>query len=197
MLYDLKVEDLVELERMGEKSAANVVQAIKESKKRPFERVLYALGIRHVGLTVSRLLVEHFGSIHALMQAPIEDILAVHEIGPRIAESLRVFFQEQQNRELLHRLKEKGLKMAAAQKKAADLLAGKRFVFTGSMKGFTRSEAKEMVLRLGGEVTGSVTGRTSYLVVGDKPGSKLKKAQDLGVLVLKEEEFLKMIEELK
>lgn len=197
MLYDLKVADLMELDRMGEKSAANVVQAIQGSKDRPLERVLYALGIRHIGLSTSRILVHHFVSMDALAQASKEDLVAVHEIGPRMAESIRAFFQEPQNRDLLKRLQEKGLTMEGKQEGRGEPLTGKRFVFTGAMDAISRSKAQEMVLEQGGEVSGSVSNKTDYLVVGERPGSKRKKAEELGIIIINQEDFLKMMEELK
>lgn len=193
-LYSLKKEQLSELEGLGEKSAANLLAAVESSKDAPLDRVLYALGIRNIGARAAELLAGHFGSIDAVMNAGAEEIAALEDFGGITAESVVSFFAEEKNRSLVSRLRRAGLQMAYQKKKTADLLDGKTFVLSGGLDRMTRDEATAAILRLGGRVSGSVSGKTSYLILGDKPGSKLKKAQELGVPVIEEEEFLKMIE---
>jgi DNA ligase (NAD+) len=185
---------LVRIEGFGEKSVQNLLNSIENSKKQPFHRVLYALGIRYVGSETAKLLADAFGSIDKLMNASVEQISSVYGIGPRIAESVYKFFHDERNLELIKRLKEAGLNFEVKpEEKAKKKLAGKTFVFTGTLKNFTREEAKEKVEELGGKVSNSVSRKTDYVVVGENPGSKYDKARQLGVKTITEEEFLELI----
>ncbi len=195
-IYDLHKHKakLVRIEGFGEKSVQNLLNSIENSKKQPFHRVLYALGIRYVGSETAKLLADAFGSIDKLMNASIEQISSVYGIGPRIAESVYKFFHDERNLELIRRLKEAGLSFEVKpEEKAKKKLAGKTFVFTGTLKNFTREEAKEKVEELGGKVSNSVSRKTDYVVVGENPGSKYDKARQLGVKIITEEEFLELI----
>ncbi|MEO0102834.1 MAG: NAD-dependent DNA ligase LigA, partial [candidate division WOR-3 bacterium] len=190
-LYFLKREDLLNLERMGEKSVSNLLKAIEESKNRPFHRVLYALGIRHVGIGGAQILANHFPSIDDLAKASFEELSQISGVGPIIAESIKNFFADKNNLALINKLKKAGVKLA--EEKKEKILAGKTFVITGTLKNFTRDEAHELIISLGGSVSTSVSKKTDYLICGEEPGSKLAKAQTLGVKVITEEEFLKMV----
>jgi DNA ligase (NAD+) len=195
-IYDLHKHKakLVRIEGFGEKSVQNLLNSIENSKKQPFHRVLYALGIRYVGSETAKLLADAFGSIDKLMNASVEQISSVYGIGPRIAESVYKFFHDERNLELIKRLKEAGLNFEVKpEEKAKKKLAGKTFVFTGTLKNFTREEAKEKVEELGGKVSNSVSRKTDYVVVGENPGSKYDKARQLGVKIITEEEFLDLI----
>ncbi len=190
-LYFLKREDLLNLERMGEKSVSNLLKAIEESKNRPFHRVLYALGIRHVGIGGAQILAHHFPSIDDLAKASFEKLSQISGVGPIIAESIKNFFADKNNLVLINKLKKAGVNLA--EEKKEKILAGKTFVITGTLKNFTRDEAHELIISLGGNVSTSVSKKTDYLICGEEPGSKLAKAQTLGVKVITEEEFLKMV----
>jgi DNA ligase (NAD+) len=195
-IYDLHKHKakLVRIEGFGEKSVQNLLNSIENSKKQPFHRVLYALGIRYVGSETAKLLADAFGSIDKLMNASVEQISSVYGIGPRIAESVYKFFHDERNLELIKRFKEAGLNFEVKpEEKAKKKLAGKTFVFTGTLKNFTREEAKEKVEELGGKVSNSVSRKTDYVVVGENPGSKYDKARQLGVKIITEKEFLELI----
>ena len=194
-LYFLKKEDLVKLERMGEKSAENLLRAIEESKNRSLDRVLYGLGIRYVGEHMARVLIDHFGSIEALKNATYEDLIQIPEVGPVVAQSVVTFFRQPENLKLLERLKQAGVRLEQApeERKKSDLLAGKTFVFTGALKSFTREEAQRLVEELGGRAASSVSRKTDYVVVGENPGSKAQRARELGIPMITEEEFKRMI----
>ncbi len=195
-VYALKKNQLVPLERMGEKSAQNLIAAIEESRKQPFHRVLYALGIRYVGSEVAKLLSDSFGSLDRLQKASQEELENVEGIGPRIAESVRRFFGESRMKELLEHLKSSGVTLKTAQKKksaASSPFSGKTFVLTGGLETMTRDEAKEKIESLGGKTSSSVSKKTDYVVVGTDPGSKFDKARELGVKTLSEKEFLEMV----
>ncbi len=194
-LYTLRQEDLERLERMGPKSAANLLRAIEESKCRPLSRLIFALGIRHVGERAARILAGHFGSLDALMAAREEELVQIPEIGPKIAASVVNFFASDQNRAVIDKLVRAGVNPAEAVTGAGrgpKPLAGKVFVLTGTLSGFTREEAKELIESLGGRVASSVSRSTDYVVAGEKPGSKLDKALSLGIPVLDEESFKKL-----
>ncbi|GAB4240137.1 MAG: NAD-dependent DNA ligase LigA [Acidobacteriota bacterium] len=189
-LYRLTKEDLLKLPGFQEKSAENLLRSLEESKQQPFERVLFALGIRHVGATVARLLVERFPDIDSLARASVEELEAIPGVGPEIARSVHSYFQVPENRDLVRRLREAGLQFAAeARQPQAGPLAGKSFVITGTLPGVSREEAKEFIRSRGGMVRDSVSRATDYLVVGENPGSKLAKAQQLGVKILSWEEL--------
>lgn len=194
-LYSLDAHrnELVQLDRFGEKSVANLLASIEASKQRSFDRVLHALGIRFVGQGVARLLAIHLRSIAGLMDAEISDMLAIDGIGPRIAESVRRFFQDPHTRELVQRLLAAGVTSEMPEQPESERLPffeGKTFVLTGSLSRFTRDQAKGIIERHGGKVSGSVSKKTDMLLAGEDAGSKLEKAVALGVPVLTEEEFL-------
>ena len=188
-IYKLTKDDLLSLERMGDKSAQNILDEIENSKRLPLERVIYGLGIRMVGERTAQFLAEHFGSMEALESAGIEELQDVNEVGPRIAESIVEFFSIAANRKLLERLREARLKLTGQKKKRGTKLAGKTFVLTGTLEHFTRDEAKKMIEDAGGKVTGSVSKKTDYVVAGADAGSKLDKAKELGVTVINEKEM--------
>jgi DNA ligase (NAD+) len=194
-----KREELIKLERMGEKSADNVLKAIEDSKSRSLARVIFALGIRHVGSETAEILAKHFNSIDKLAQASEEDLMKIPTIGPKIAQSIAAFFRQESNLKVIEKLKRAGVKMKAeAAKPQKELpLAGKEFVVTGKLESFTRSEAEAKIKELGGAVGSSVTKRTTYLVVGADPGSKLDRARQLGTTILDEKQFLEMLEKTK
>src|SRR6056297_4033650 len=194
-LYYLKKQDLINLERMAKKSSDNVLKAISASKDRSFNRLLYALGIRYVGQRTARLLTEKYHSISSLAKADEEDLININEIGPAIAESIVHFFSEEHNQKVIEKLRKAGIKLQEeASKKASDFLADKRFVFTGGLSNYTRAEASEKVRNAGGRVTSSVSSQTDYVVAGENPGSKLDKAQELGIEILDEKGFNSLFE---
>lgn len=197
-LYELKKEQILPLERMAERSANNLIQGIEDSKKIPFERVLYALGIRYVGETVARKLAQHYHSINALENATKEDLLTVDEVGESIATSVSQFFADEKNREIVERLKSYGLQMQIDAEELAgksDKLAGSTFVISGVFHKISRKDLKKLIEDNGGKVTSSVSGRTTMLVAGDNMGpSKLKQAEDRGVQIVNEEDFLSFLE---
>lgn len=191
-LYELELDELVELERMGEKSAKNLVDAIEKSKETTLARFLYALGIRDVGEATAAGLAAYFGGLEAIMDASEEDLLEVPDVGPIVASKIRTFFDEAHNRDVIRSLRKSGVRWTESKpRKAAKdgSLAGKTFVLTGTLSAMTRDEARERIQMLGGKVTGSVSKKTDYVVVGEKPGSKLEKAQELDVEILDEAQF--------
>ena len=196
-LYKLRPEDLAPLQRMGEKSAQNLVEAVARSKQRPLARLLFALGIRHVGEQTARLLADAFGSLDAIARAGEEDLVAVEGIGPETAASVIHFFREKGNRALIERLRAEGVlpkaRPAAKKGSAKGPLSGKSFVFTGGLESMTRDEAAKAVRALGGKVSSAVSNKTSYVVAGKDPGSKVEKAEKLGVEIPDEQTFLKLI----
>jgi DNA ligase (NAD+) len=192
-IYKLTKPDLLSLERMGDKSAQNVLDEIEASKKLPLGRVIFGLGIRFVGERTAQFLAEHFGSIDALMNASLEELEDVNEVGPRIAESIREFFDEPRNRELIKRLRDAGLTFAGKKRERGTKLAGKTFVLTGTLAKYSRDEAKKLIEDAGGRVSGSVSKKTDYVVAGSDAGSKLDKAKELGVPVIEEAEMEKLV----
>jgi DNA ligase (NAD+) len=192
-IYSLTRADLLKLERMGDKSAQNVLEEIERSKKLPLERVIFGLGIRFVGERTAQFLAEYFGSMNALMGASQEKLLEVNEVGPRIAESIAEFFHERRNRELVERLRKAGLTFTGKKKERGTKLAGKTFVLTGTLAKYSREEAKKMIEDAGGKVTGSVSKNTDYVVAGEDAGSKLEKARELGVEVIGEKEMEELV----
>jgi DNA ligase (NAD+) len=187
-LYKLTEADLLSLERMGEKSAQNVLREIEASKKLPLERVIYGLGIRFVGERTAQFLAEHLGSMNALMKASEEELQEVNEVGPRIAQSIAEFFHEPKNRELVERLRQAGLTFAGTKKERGTKLAGKTFVLTGTLTR-PRDLVKKTIEDAGGRVSGSVSKKTDYVVAGADAGSKLDKAKELGVSVIGEKDL--------
>src|SRR5580692_3424999 len=194
-IYKLTKDDLLSLERMGDKSAQNILDEIENSKKLPLERVIYGLGIRMVGERTAQFLAEDFGSMEALERATVEELQNVNEVGPRIAESIVEFFGVAANRKLIERLREAGLTLTGKKKQRGTKLAGKTFVLTGTLAHFTRDEAKKMIEDAGGKVTGSVSKKTDYVIAGADAGSKLDKAKDFGVKVVDEKEMEKILNE--
>ena len=193
-IYKLTKADLLQLGRMGDKSAQNVLDEIEASKKLPLERVIYGLGMRFVGERTAQFLAEHFGSMEALMNANQEELLEVDEVGPRIAQSIAEFFQEAKNRELVERLRRAGLTFTGKKRHRGTALAGKTFVLTGTLARYARDEAKKMIEDAGGRVSSSVSKKTDYVIAGADAGSKLDKAKDLGVNVIGEKEMEKLLQ---
>ena len=191
-----KREALVKLERMGEKRVDKVLEAINKSKSRPLSRVIFALGIRHVGSETAEILVKHFGSIDKLSQSTAEELMAAPTIGPKIAESIVAFFRQESNRKVIDKLRQAGVRMQEEAARPRELpLAGKEFVVTGKLDSFSRTEAETRIRELGGLVGSSVSKKTDFLVVGADPGSKLDRARELGTTILNEKQFLEMLEE--
>jgi DNA ligase (NAD+) len=197
-LYRLKDrrEELAGLEKLGDKSAANLIEAIEKSKERPLSRLIFALGIRHVGSETADLLADHFGSMDRLATATEDDLMEVPSIGPKVAESVVTFFALDSNRRLIQDLRESGLRMEQEPRGPTMLpLAGQEFVITGKLESFPRSAAEARIRELGGTVGSSVTKKTTTLVAGADPGSKLERARQLGVEVIGEEDFVRILEE--
>jgi DNA ligase (NAD+) len=192
-IYRVTKKDLLSLERMGDKSAQNVLEEIENSKKLPLERVIFGLGIRFVGERTAEFLAEHFGSMDALMNATEQQLQEVNEVGPRIAASIVEFFQEPRNRDLVRQLREAGLTFTGIKKERGTKLAGKTFVLTGTLASYSREQAKKMIEDAGGRVSGSVSKKTDYVVAGADAGSKLDKAKELGIHVIDEKEMEKML----
>jgi DNA ligase (NAD+) len=200
-IYRLTKPQLVDLERMGDKSAQNVLNEIAGSKKLPLERVLYGLGIRFVGERTAQFLVEHFGSMDDLVEAAtlkdeaasIAKLEEVEEVGPRIAQSIREFFEEPRNRKLVEDLRKAGLTFKGKKKERGTKLAGQTFVLTGTLANHSRDEAKKLIEDAGGRVSGSVSKKTDYVVAGADPGSKIDKARELGVKVIGEKEMEELL----
>ena len=195
-LYSLEHAQLANLERMADKSAQNLLDALEKSKQVPYERVLYALGIRMVGQHVARVLARAFPSMAKLAAAEEEELSQVREVGPQIAQSVRVFFEQEKTKQVMEKLRQAGLNLKAEEAEEpgeAQVLVGKTIVFTGALAKLTRSDAEALVERLGGRAASSLSKKTDYLVAGADPGSKYDKARELGVKVLSEEEFLGMV----
>ena len=205
-LYDLKVDELTSLERMGKKSAEKLISAIAASKSQPWSRVLYGLGIRHVGSSNARILTEQFTNVDELAAASPADIEAIYGIGPEIAQSVCQWFRVPANQTAIARLRSAGLQFAAAtpaegedispaqSSNLSSALSGKKFVITGTLPTLKRDKAKELIERAGGKVSGSVSSKTDYVLVGADAGSKLAKAESLGITCISEEQFLAMLE---
>jgi DNA ligase (NAD+) len=194
-IYFLKREQLIGLERMADKSARNVIEAVEASKDRPLSRIIYALGIHHVGEHVAEVLAEEFGTIEALEGAGPEELEAIPEIGPIVAKTVYEFFHDEGNLKLLEKLRSGGVKFLPGKKKAAGRkLRGLTFVLTGTLSSLSREEARAAIKKSGGKVSSGVSKKTDYVVAGSEPGSKLRKAGKLGLRVINEEEFLKLIE---
>jgi len=213
-LYDLQYEDLIGLEKtivnpdtlkekkvsFRDKTVRNILEAIRRSREVPFERVLYAIGIRHLGETMARKLAHHFGDIDSLMNASREDLLAVRDVGEKVADSILAFFQEEENLRLIQRLKDAGLQFQTAkddkEKPSGGLLEGKSFVVSGVFSNFSRDEIKAFIAQHGGEVKGSLSSKTNYLLAGEKMGpEKRKKAESLGIPIITEAELEQMVKE--
>lgn len=192
-LYSLTQNDLFRFERMGEKLAENLLSAIEESKTRSLARLLFALGIRHVGVHLAGVLARQFGSLPALERATLDELLAIHEVGPQVAQSVINFFASSRNREILDQLLASGVAPQTEVKRSGGPLTGKTFVFTGTLSRFGRKEAQERVEHLGGRASGSVSKKTDYVVAGEEAGSKLEKALGLGITILSEDAFEQLL----
>ncbi len=194
-IYQLTQAALLSVERMGEKSSDKILQAIEASKATTFARFLYALGIREVGEATAKALAEHFGDLPELKKASLEELMQVSDVGTVVAQHIHAFFSEDHNCEVIAQLQQYGIHWQSV-KKAADLpLNQLTFVITGVLSSMSRDEAKNRVQMLGGKVAGSVSKKTSYVIVGEDPGSKFTKAQELGVTILNEEAFLAFLKQ--
>jgi DNA ligase (NAD+) len=198
-LYDLKdkKEQLVNLERMAEKSVSNILDAIEKSKQRPLSRVIFALGILHIGEEMAEILASHFGSMDKLAKASRDELMDIEAVGPKIADSVLAFFRQEENQKIIQRLKEAGVKLEERKAKSEELpLAGLEFVITGRLEAFTREEAEAKIKALGGTAKDNVTKKTTYLVVGAEPGgTKFARARELGTKQLTEKELLRLLEQ--
>jgi DNA ligase (NAD+) len=192
-LYFLTKEKLLELDRHGEKSAQKLIESLQRSKNPPLNKFIYALGIRNTGEHIAKILAREFGSIDKLMAATVDDLTAVYEIGPEIAASVVHFFSEPKNKIVMDKFQKAGLMPRATVTAKDSPLQGRSFVFTGSLESMPRSEAKAIVEQMGGSVHSSTTSKTTYVVAGREPGSKLDKARSLGITILGEDEFLKLV----
>ena len=193
-LYTMDFEAVAALEGLGQKSADNFLAAIEKSKQNDLYRVIYGLGIRHIGEKAAKLLAGHFGTMEAVMNATEEEIAAIDGFDAVMARSVVSFFALEPSRQLVARLAEAGVNMTAAVQKIDDRFAGITFVLTGTLPGYTRSEAAAIIEQYGGKTSGSVSKKTSYVLAGEEAGSKLTKAQQLGVPIIDEAQFRKMIE---
>jgi len=196
-LYFLERDDLISLERMAEKSADNLLDAIEKSKKKSLPNLIYGLGIRYVGVHTAEVITRYYPTLDKFKKANLEKLIEINEIGPKIAESIILFFKEKESLAIIERLRSTGLNFGQEEEKIREekgvqILAGKQFVLTGTLKDFTRTQAKEIISELGGRVTGSVSTKTDYVVAGEDPGSKYQKAQELGVPIINGEEFKKI-----
>jgi DNA ligase (NAD+) len=199
-IYDLKDkrEKLINIERLGEKSVDNLLSSIEKSKKQPFHKVLFALGIRYVGSGAAKKLADNFSNIDALINASEEEISSVREIGPSISGSIKKFFSNKNNLQIIERLKKHGLQFSGISKvKKNTFFSGKTFVLTGTLPRLSREEAGEKIVNLGGKVTSNVSKSTNFVIVGENPGSKLSKAEKLGVETINEKEFSKLLNEFE
>jgi DNA ligase (NAD+) len=193
-LYELRSEDLVKLERWGEDSALKLLKEIEDSKKNELHRLIFAIGIRFVGERAAKILAENFGSVEALADATVDRLVAIPEIGPKLAESVTFYFSVEANRARLQKLAQLGVSPRVERTERGTKLAGKTFVVTGTLERFTRDEIHKLIESEGGKTSGSVSSKTSYLIAGADAGSKLDKAKQLGVAVISEEEFAGMLE---
>jgi len=192
-IFRLKEEPLKNLERMGSKSAGNIVRAIEDSKRITLNRFIYALGIRHVGEHVAGILAGSFESLEKLIRATLDELVVIDGVGPVVAESIVEFFEKNENRKLVDDMIASGVQIFRDNIDKQGTLAGKIFVLTGTLETLTRSEVKRAVEEAGGKVTGSVSRKTDYLVIGVSPGSKLKRAEELGVDIIDEETLMKLM----
>jgi DNA ligase (NAD+) len=191
-LFKLDEVILAGLDRMGEKSAENLIHAIEASKRISFARFIYALGIRHAGEHVAVLLAENFASLDELANCSQQDLIQIEGVGPVVAESIAGFFGQENNTGTIKSILDSGVQIVFESGKKAGSYKGKTFVLTGTLSGMTRHQAKDMITAAGGKVSGSVSRNTDFVVVGESPGSKLTKAKDLGVAVIDEAEFIEL-----
>jgi DNA ligase (NAD+) len=193
-IYVLKHEELSDLERMADKSARNLISAIEKSKSNAFNRLVYGLGIRHVGVRSAWILASRFRSLDRLANSTIEELQSIHEIGPVMAESIFNFFRTEENKKVIEKLRYNGVNMKEdGPSLKSKNLEGKTFVVTGSLEGFSRSEIEELIRKAGGNASSSVSKNTDYVIAGKDPGSKFEKAKELGVKTINEAEFRKLI----
>ena len=194
-IYYLTLEDIASLKKDGTKFASNLLNAIDASKSNDLDRIICALGIRNVGAKLAKVLAKEFKSMDALMEADVVTLNAINDVGGITANQIYEFFQEEQTKDLIQRLKDAGVNMNYLQQASSDnRFEGKTFVLTGSLNEFTRKEASDIIENLGGKTSGSVSKKTSYVLAGEEAGSKLTKAQELGIEVITEEQFKEMIQ---
>jgi DNA ligase (NAD+) len=196
-LYFLKVDDLIPLERMGEKSASNLINAIQRSKTNPLEKLIFALGIPFIGSRAASILAERFRVLDNLMNSTYEELVQIPEVGPKMAQSVITFFKQEQTKNIIRKFKRAGLNLETAGRKNRDegaALNGITFVLTGSLEKYTRKQAQDIIEKFGGRVSSSVSSKTDYVLAGKDPGSKLEKAKELGIKIIDEEEFERMLE---
>jgi DNA ligase (NAD+) len=194
-IYELTIEQVSDLERKGSKSAKKLIEQIEASKKNELSRLIFGLGIRMVGERAAKLLADHYKTLDAFMNATTEELVAIHEIGPKVAESITFYFSVPANRERLEKMMRLGVAPTYIASATGDKLAGKTVVVTGTLVRYSRDEIHKLIEREGGKPSGSVSSKTSYLVAGESAGSKLEKAKSLGVAVLSEDEFLALVGE--
>jgi DNA ligase (NAD+) len=194
-LYRLKKDQLVGLERMGDKSAGRVIESIEQSKTRPLWRLVTALGIRHIGSQSAQILAEHFGSLEALTSADQEELAEIDQIGPVMAESVYDYFRNEKNSEIIQQMLAAGVNPEQHQAKRSGNLTGKTIVVTGTLKKFSRQQVQQTIRQAGGKPAGSVSKKTDFVLAGENAGSKLDKANKLGVEIINEEQFMEMIDE--
>ena len=193
-IYDLKYDDIAALKKNGKKFAENLINAIENSKNNELDRLITALGIRHVGAKAARTLAKKFKNLDNLMNANFETLSSINDIGPIMANSIIEFFNQDQTKDLIKRLKKSGVNMEEKTLNDSDnRLEGLTFVLTGSLENYTRDEASNIIEKFGGKVSGSVSKKTNYLLAGEEAGSKLTKAQNLGIQIISEEDFKNMI----
>lgn len=193
-IYTLSFEDIASLKKNGTKFAQNLIDAINESKQNDLYRLVTAFGIRHVGSKASKMLAKKYKTIDALASASFEELSEINDIGPVVANSIREFFMQEQTIDLINRLKESGVNTRLLEESVSDnRFEGKTFVLTGSLENFTRKEAEDLIEEFGGKTSSSVSKKTDYVLAGEEAGSKLKKAQDLGLKIISEAEFQEII----
>ncbi len=193
-LYKLQKSELIELERMAEKSADNVIRAVEASKTRPLWRFVTALGIRHIGAQSAQILAEYFGSLDALMSAGQHELAEIDQIGPTMAESVYEYFRDPRNRVVIDQMLFAGVKPRQPRAQRSDKLAGKTIVITGTLENFTRQQIEQAIRQAGAKTSSSVSKKTDFVLAGENPGSKLDKARELGVKVINEQQFVEMLE---
>jgi DNA ligase (NAD+) len=194
-LYTLDENQLAGLERMAQKSAANVIEALEESKTRPLWRLIAALGIRHIGGQSAQILAEYFGTLEALIAAKEEELAEIDQIGPTMAQSICEYFSDPKNRSVIDQLIDAGVKPEPPETRRSTKLAGKTFVVTGTLEHFTRQQAEQAIRQAGAKASSSVSKKTDFVLAGENAGSKLDKAKKLGVEIITEEQFMEMIDE--
>ena len=192
-IYNLKFSDLVNLERFGKKSAENLLNSIKDSKKISFGRVLYALGIPHVGKTASETIANYYQNIDNIFLTTIEELEEIDDVGPIVAKSIKAYFSNPEYQLVIQRLKNYGVKFEIESVQSDETLKGQTFVFTGTLPNLSRNEASEKIELRGGKISSNISKKTNYLIAGEASGSKLEKAKNLGIKVLNEVEFMKLI----